>query len=54
VFRPGDVLEELADEFNSMCAALDKGIPLGEGKVATPVGESQNSESESQAEPIRA
>lgn len=54
VFRPGDVLEELADEFNSMCAALDKGIHLGEQEAETPVAEDQNSESESQAEPIRA
>lgn len=29
VFRPGDALEELAEEFNSMCASLDAGIPLG-------------------------
>ncbi len=39
VFRPGDALEELADEFNSMCESLDAGIPLG----------SQNADASSEA-----
>jgi nitrogen fixation/metabolism regulation signal transduction histidine kinase len=54
VFRPGDVLEELADEFNVMCAALDQGIPLGEDVAKSDVEEVPSEESENQAEPIGA
>jgi homoserine kinase len=52
VFRPGDVLEELADEFNAMCASLDRGIPLGEGSGSSSRSVQGEPQPDHQSEPV--